>query len=91
MNPLDTDPNDVINQINQLFQAQASTALQLRQSTAKQRIEKIKRIKSVILAHKAEIIQAGFDDFSKPATEVELTEILPIIAEANEAIRHLKS
>ena len=90
MNPLDTDPNDVINQINQLFQAQASTALQLRQSTAKQRIEKIKRIKSVILAHKAEIIQAGFDDFSKPATEVELTEILPIIAEANEAIRHLK-
>ena len=45
MNPLDTDPNDVINQINQLFQAQASTALQLRQSTAKQRIEKIKRIK----------------------------------------------
>lgn len=91
MNPLDTDPNDVIDQINQLFQAQATTALQLRQSTAKLRIEKIKRIKSVILAHKAEIIQAGFDDFSKPATEVELTEILPIIAEANEAIRHLKS
>lgn len=91
MNHPPHEQHDLIDKINLLFQAQASTALQLRQSTAKQRIEKIKRLKTAVLAHRAEIIQAGFEDFSKPATEVELTEILPIIAEANEAIRHLNT
>jgi aldehyde dehydrogenase (NAD+) len=76
--------------IQRVFEHQASTALALRQSSAAQRIEKLKRLKAAILAHQQDIIQAGFDDFTKPATEVELTEILPVIAEANDAIRQLK-
>ncbi len=77
--------------INQAFAAHTATAIQLRQSTKAERIAKIARLKEVVLAHQAEIIAAGYADFGKPATEVELTEILPVIAEANDAMRKLGS
>lgn len=72
------------------FFKQADTAIQLRQSTASERIAKIKKLRDSILAHSDEIIAAGFSDFGKPATEVELVEILPVVAEANDFIRKLK-
>ncbi|GAC1376073.1 MAG: aldehyde dehydrogenase family protein [Aquirhabdus sp.] len=76
--------------IQQAFAIQANTAILLRQSTASDRIAKIKKLKAALLAHADDVIAAGFADFGKPATEVELTEILPVIAEANDAIRNLK-
>ncbi len=80
-----------IGQIDECFALQATTALRLRQSTRAERIAKIKRLKEVVLAHKDEILAAGMADFAKPAAEVELTEILPVIAEANDAIRNLRA
>jgi len=77
--------------IQRTFAAQANTAIRLRQSTAGERIAKIKKLKATVLAHADDIIAAGFADFGKPAAEVELTEILPIVAEANDAIRKLHS
>ncbi len=35
--------------------------------------------------------QVGWDDFRKPRGEVELAEILPVVVEANDAIRNVKS
>jgi aldehyde dehydrogenase (NAD+) len=77
--------------IAQTFAAQLPTAIQLRQSTKAERMAKITRLKQVVLANQAEIIAAGFADFGKPAAEVELTEVLPVIAEANDALRKLGS
>ena len=77
--------------IQAAFAAQLPTALRLRQSTLAERKSKIRQLRDAVLAHQAEIIQAGWDDFRKPATEVELTEILPVVAEANDALRKLKS
>lgn len=74
-----------------VFEAQKSVALQRRQSTAKERIERIQKLKDAVLAHKDDIIAAGFSDYRKPAAEVELAEILPVMVEANDAIRHLKN
>ena len=76
-------------EIQRTFAAQTNTAIQLRQSTAAERIATIKKLKATLLAHSEDIIAAGFADFGKPATEVELTEILPVVAEANDAIRKL--
>ena len=76
--------------IQQAFDAQRATALRLRQSTFGERREKIRKLRDSLLAHQADIIAAGFADFRKPATEVELTEILPVVAEANDALRNLK-
>ncbi len=77
-------------EIRRVFEQQRRTALGLRESTVAERIARIKKLKAAVLAHRQHIIEAGFNDFGKPPAEVELTEILPVIAEANDAIRHLR-
>ncbi len=84
-----TSPQAEATQIQRTFTAQADTAIRLRQSTTAERLAKIKKLKETLLAHADEVIAAGFADFGKPAAEVELTEILPVVAEANDAIRKL--
>ncbi len=89
MNTIIPAVNSTTAEIQRVFNLQAATALALRQSTKQQRIAMIKKLKEAVLANKEAIIAAGFADFAKPAAEVELTEILPVIAEANDAIRQL--
>ena len=76
--------------IQQAFDAQRETAIRLRQSTLAERKDKIRRLRDAVLAHQADIVQAGWDDFRKPPAEVDLTEVLPVVAEANDALRNLK-
>lgn len=78
-------------EIRRVFDKQRLMALHLRESTLGERLARIKKLKASVLAHRQELIAAGFDDFGKPAAEVELTEILPVVAEANDAIRNLRS
>jgi len=57
---------------------------------AKDRIERIKRIKKAMFDYREEIQKAIYDDFKKPAIEVDMTEIYVIVNEANDAIRYIK-
>lgn len=77
-------------EVRRVFEKQFDTAIALRRSTADERIAKIKKLKEAVLAHTAALHEAMFKDFRKPAVEVDLTEILPVIAEANDAIRHTR-
>lgn len=77
--------------IRRIFDLQRNKALSLRMSTIDERKAKIRKLRDAVLAHSDEIIKAGEADFRKPPAEVELTEILPIVAEANDALRKLKS
>lgn len=77
-------------QMQQIFDAQAPTALRLRASTAAERIEKIRKLRDAVIAHTEDWYRAAYADFKKPAGEVDLAEILPICLEANDAIRNLK-
>ncbi|AMO99343.1 aldehyde dehydrogenase family protein [Collimonas arenae] len=85
----DTELDLTRKEILRVFDAQHATALRLRQSTKAERLQKIRKLKAALLAHRDAVIAAGQADFGKPAAEVELTEILPVIAEANDAIRKL--
>ncbi|AIY39190.1 Aldehyde dehydrogenase [Collimonas arenae] len=85
----DSGLNQINSEIQRVFALQRATALRLRQSTKAERIAKIRKLKAALLANREAVIAAGFADFGKPATEVELTEILPVIAEANDALRKL--
>ena len=78
-------------EIQRVFERQRETALRLRNSTAEERIAKIKRLRDTVTKYSEEFYKAGDADFKKPPAEVDLTEILPIVAEANDAIRNLKS
>lgn len=77
-------------EIRRVFERQREAALRLRASTAEERKAKIRRLKDAVLAHAEDIRRAGEADFKKPPAEVELTEILPVVAEANDALRKLK-
>ncbi len=74
-----------------IFDAQRERALALRASDAAERIDKIKRLRQLMFDRAQEIYDACHADFAKPAPEVDITEILPVVMEANHAIRHLKS
>ena len=74
-------------EVRRVFEKQFDTAIRLRRSTADERIAKIKKLKESVLAHTTALHEAMFKDFRKPAVEVNLTEILPVISEANDCIR----
>jgi aldehyde dehydrogenase (NAD+) len=73
-----------------VFARQAATALRLRSSTAQERIASIRRLRDAVIAHTEDWYAAAAADFGKPAAEVDLSEILPVCLEANDAIRHTK-
>jgi aldehyde dehydrogenase (NAD+) len=74
-----------------VFERQRATALRLRSSTAAERIARIVRLRDAFIANSEAWYAAGHADFRKPAAEVDLAEILPVVVEANDVIRHLKS
>lgn len=76
--------------IHRIFDGQAATALHLRVSSAEERIAKIRRLRDAVLAHTEALYAAAYADFKKPKGEVDLAEILPVCAEANDAMAHLK-
>jgi aldehyde dehydrogenase (NAD+) len=82
-------PETDAERIRELFAAQRGRAPALAATSAKQRIAQIKRLRDRVLAEREAIHQACRADFTKAAAEVDVTEILPVVAEANHAIRHL--
>lgn len=82
----EADPN----RTRQMFDRQRARALKLRTSSAAERIEKLKKLRQAMFDRTEDIYQACHADFAKPAPEVDITEILPVVMEANHAIRHLK-
>jgi aldehyde dehydrogenase (NAD+) len=65
-------------QLEQLFYAQTLNKQYIRLTTAKQRIEKLKRIKTWIFNHRINIQKALFKDFKKPTSETDNSEIMPV-------------
>ncbi|MDH4448986.1 MAG: aldehyde dehydrogenase family protein [Rhodoferax sp.] len=76
--------------IQAVFEAQAATALSWRQSTAAQRIERLERLRTSLLAHQEALHEAFFADFHKPRFEVDGTELVPSLDEIRHNIRCLK-
>ncbi|MDT0634558.1 aldehyde dehydrogenase family protein [Spectribacter hydrogenoxidans] len=83
-------PDNQATEIERVFALQQKRALTLRTSTAAERIAKIKRLKQALLDRTEEIHEACYKDFRKPPAEVDMTEIMPVVMEANDAIRHTK-
>jgi aldehyde dehydrogenase (NAD+) len=80
-----------LKEIGSVFASQKKKALELRLSSAKERISKLKRLKDAINKFQPEIQKALYADFHKSPDEVDITEILPSIAEINDNLRHLRS
>jgi aldehyde dehydrogenase (NAD+) len=77
--------------ISDVFRRQRAAALRLRGSTAAERIARLVRLRDRFIANTKTWYDAAYADFRKPAGEVDVGEILPVVIEANDAIRNLKS
>ena len=76
--------------IDRIYEAQQRARARVGQTTARERIAKIRRLHDAVLAHRDDIHTALWSDYRKPAAEVDLSEILPVVQEARFAARHLK-
>jgi aldehyde dehydrogenase (NAD+) len=83
-------PTAAPDDIDRLFDAQQRNRAAIAATTAAERIAKIRRLERAMLAHRDEIRRAMWDDYRKPAAEVDLSEIYPVVSEARHAARHLQ-
>ncbi|HUP62276.1 MAG TPA: aldehyde dehydrogenase family protein [Thermoanaerobaculia bacterium] len=77
--------------IERLYDAQQRNRAAVGSTTAAQRIEKLRRLERAVMARRDEIRRAMWEDYRKPAAEVDLSEIYPVVSEARHAARHLRS
>lgn len=82
-----TDEPSVIDRIHE---AQRRAQGRVAAADAPARIRKIRRLHDAILARRGEIRDALFADYRKPAEEVDLSEIVPVVTEARHAMRNLR-
>ncbi|MDP9360525.1 MAG: aldehyde dehydrogenase family protein [Acidobacteriota bacterium] len=59
-------------------------------TAAPERIEKLRRLREAMFTHRAKIYAALWADYEKPPSEVDLSEIYPVVSEARHAMRHLR-
>lgn len=76
--------------IDRLYALQQANRAAVGSTTAAQRIAKLRRLHDAVLARRDEICAAMWEDFRKPAAEVDLSEIFPVVSEARHSIRHLR-
>ena len=85
--PQPVQPDD----LETVFAAQRVTAIHLRTSSAKDRIEKLRRLEAAVLAHRQPIRQALAADLRRPEAETDLFELVPILSGLHHARRNLSS
>lgn len=76
--------------MRRVFESQRDTALRWRQSSAEERIARIRKLRDAVQAAADDIRRAAAADFRKPEVEVNLTELFTVISEANMAMRKLR-
>ncbi len=76
--------------IDSVFAAQVNNRWNVSQTSVKERIEKLKKLKLWIINNKQAIRDAISADFGKPVAAVDLTEIFTTLTGIRHAIRNLK-
>lgn len=79
-----------LEEIDRLFELQQARREQIAKSTTAERRRKLQRLHDAVLARREDIRQALWDDYRKPAPEVDLSEIFPVLTEIRHAMRHLR-
>lgn len=78
------------NPYSELFSKQKANQYNIGQSTYKQRVKKLNRLKKAIeVTYRTQILDVLYKDLGKPKVEAELTEIYQIIGEIKYAKRYL--
>ena len=75
--------------LNTLFEEQGKNRWKIAQTSVKERIAKLLKLRKVIEARQQEFYDAVWADFHKPKTEAWLTEVYPALQEIDHTVNHL--
>ena len=75
--------------IESLFLLQKNNLLNIAQSSAKERIAKIKKVMNWVLTNENRIAESLYADYKKHPAEIKISEIMPVIGEAKYIIKNL--
>ncbi len=82
---------DISVQIETAFKRLHANRWHMANTTAEERIARLKRLRDAILRRRGELEKAMWEDFHKPAAEVTISELQPVLSEIQHTIKHLKS
>jgi aldehyde dehydrogenase (NAD+) len=83
--------DNIQNEITRVFELQRANRWKVAETTAVERIGKLKHLRALIEAKTPLIQKAIYEDFRKNPAESDLTEIIPAISEIKHTIAHLVS
>ncbi|SHL62786.1 aldehyde dehydrogenase (NAD+) [Fibrobacter sp. UWT2] len=75
--------------LQNIFDAQGENRWKIAQTSVKERIVKLLKLRKVIEARQQEFYDAVWADFHKPKTEAWLTEVYPALQEIDHTVNHL--
>lgn len=78
-------------EITGIFEVQKKNRWEAANSSAQERIQRLKKLREAIIKYEAELYPAFARDFGKPAAEAELSEIYPVLEEIKFTIKNLKN
>lgn len=90
MHPVAAEAAFLVGGIDRICDAQQANRAHVAASTAAERIGKLRRLERALFARRDEIRAALWNDYRKPAAEVDLSEIYPVVGEIRHARRRLK-
>lgn len=76
--------------IKTVFDRQLETALRWRESTANERIARLRKLRDAMMAQREAFYEAFMQDYRKSPAEVEASELLPVMDEVRHAIGRIK-
>ncbi|MFP5247182.1 MAG: aldehyde dehydrogenase family protein, partial [Thermoanaerobaculia bacterium] len=79
-----------VDDVDRIYDAQQRNRAAVAATGAAERIEKIRRLERALLERRDEIRAAMWEDYRKPAAEVDLSEIYPVVGEARHTARRLR-
>ena len=77
-------------EIQRVFDAQLAKSLAWRSSTHAERTARLKKLRDAVLGRREEFYKAFHLDYHKPPSEVEASEIMPVLDEVRHALGDLK-
>ncbi|HEU4881397.1 MAG TPA: aldehyde dehydrogenase family protein [Longimicrobium sp.] len=88
--PARNDDAEQIARARRVFEVQRAARWRVAQSGAAERIARLRRLRTAILAHRQALYEGVWADFRKSAPEFEITEMQIVLGEIAHTIKHLR-
>ncbi len=84
-----SNKNTPLQEIKRIFEIQKANQFNIADTTAKERIAKLRKLEQALFKYQQEIRNAMYADFRKPTIEVDMVEIYFVLSEIRHAIKNI--